>query len=137
LRWIGRTYVSGSNRTCDGYGCAGFLRIECERGAGAPATNAATDFRGLLLATAWTWIDNGTPIGTMTFFADGNASATWINVSQVWRIDPNGDLMLYADGTRWVVRLTFDPATRTFSGRRDATSQVQDGVLTVLRPAGG
>ena len=128
----GRTYVLGDRRTCDNNTCGAFMHIDCERGL--TAAPVSTDFRNLLVSTPFEWIDNGRSIGTITFAPDGTGRATWINVSQAWRVDPNGNLMIYADGTRWVVRMIFDSATNSFSGARDVTSQTQDGVQTLMRP---
>jgi hypothetical protein len=138
-----RTWNLGSNRYCDRetdrVRCGGLRLVVCAAAAGG-ATNGGTtavpiDAPSLLVSTAWSWIDSGNTLGTMTFYANGTASATWINVSQQWRIDANGDLMVYADGTRWVTRLRYDPDAGKFRGSRDATSQTQDGITTELQPA--
>lgn len=108
-----------------------FARID---GGGAPVNPPSTDFRSFLLNNTFEWIDNGTKIGTITFFRDGSTKPTWINIPHTWSIDSNGDLMVYGGGKRFVIRLRFDPATNTFSGARDRTSQTQDGVSTFMRP---
>ena len=108
------------------------LQAQMERPgqAGRPGSCSAPDF----FNTTFEWVDNGQPLGTINFYRDGSTRVTWINVPHVWRTDSNGDLMVYGGGTRWVVRLRFDPSTCTFRGTRDSTSQTQDGVQTVVRP---
>jgi len=96
-----------------------------------PASCGGADF---FFNTTFEWLDNGRSLGAVNFLRDGRAQVTWINVPHVWRTDSNGDLMVYGDGTRWVIRLRFDPAACAFSGTRDRTSQTQDGVQTVVRP---
>jgi hypothetical protein len=132
----GRTYVPGDGRTCEGHLCGGLLRVECDMPVGQDGGGAAkVDFRNFLFSAPFEWIDNGRSLGTIAFMSDGSARATWIDVPQRWAVDPNGDLMIHVDGTRWVVRLRFDPVTGTFGGTRDVTSQTQDGVQTVMRAA--
>jgi len=74
------------------------------------------------------------PLGTIRFTADGKAPVTWSDV-HAWRIDANGDLIISAAGTTWVTRFVYDAAAGSFAGTRDKTSQVQDGVKAVLKPA--
>jgi hypothetical protein len=93
-----------------------------------------TDYRRSLVNHTFEQFDNGNKIGTVTFFSDGTAKHTYSNLPHSWKIEANGDLMIYAGGTLYVARLKFDAATGTFSGARDRTSQTQDGVRTVLRP---
>lgn len=109
------------------------LQAQMERpGARQPGGSCSTpDF----FNTTFVWNDNGRDLGTIKFHRDGRAEVTWINVTHTWRTDRNGDLMVYADGTRWVIRLRFDTNTCTFKGARDSTSQTQDGVQTVIRPS--
>ena len=83
--------------------------------------------------TTFDWIDNGRALGTINFHRDGSTRVTWINLPHVWRTDSNGDLLVYADGTRWVVRLKYDQSTCSFKGERDRSSQTQDGVHTELK----
>jgi hypothetical protein len=99
-----------------------------------PPVSAAAGYRDLLLSGPFEWVDNGQSIGTITFAADGSAKPTWSPPNQAWSTDVNGDLLVHADGTRWVTRLRYDPASGSFSGARDATSMTQDGVQTLLRP---
>lgn len=111
------------------------LQAQMENPGTPPPRQPAGDMRTLLLTTTFDWIDNGSRLGTITFSADGRAVPTWSGMAHTWRIDPNGELMVYADGTRYVVRLRYDPRGPSFSGARDRTSQTQDGVQTVMRPA--
>lgn len=139
-----RTWNMGSNRYCDraadNIRCGGLRSVVCTAAAGGATSNgtAAIDLPSLLVSAAWTWIDNGNGIGTITFYANGTASASWVGVLQQWLIDANGDLIVYGDvsGARFVTRLTYNPAAGTFHGSRDATSQVHDGVTSELRRAG-
>jgi hypothetical protein len=85
-----------------------------------------------LLAQAFAWIDNGRRIGIITFSANGTAFDTWSPAPNTWRMGTNGDLLITNAGRNYVTRLTFDGAGG-FHGQRDATSQVQDGVQTVLQ----
>ena len=85
----------------------------------------------LLLMHTFEWIDNGTRIGTITFTPDGRARDTWSPLPNTWKIDTNGDLII-TNYAAVVTRLTF-VGTAAFSGRRDPTSTVQDGVQTLLR----
>jgi hypothetical protein len=135
----GRTAVPGDGRICEGNSCGGFLRVECDGPIAAglgPATAewADAELAVLLLGTSFEWVANGSPIGTIRFRSDGSARASWSDVPHTWSLD-GSDLVVSADGTRWVSRLTFDPASSSFSGPRDVTSLSQDGMQTVLRPA--
>lgn len=109
------------------------LQAQMERpGSGQePSACRPPDF----LNTTFIWNDNGRDLGSINFLRDGRAQVTWINLPHVWRTDSNGDLMVYGDGTRWVIRLKYDQTTCTFRGTRDRTSQTQDGVQTVIRPS--
>lgn len=82
------------------------------------------------------WFDDGTLDGTIDFFSDGRARLSWSDLPHTWRIDGNGDVLIAARGNLHVTRLTFDSASKTFHGGRDASSQDQSGARTVLIPAG-
>jgi hypothetical protein len=85
-----------------------------------------------LVGQAFAWIDNGRRIGIITFGANGTAFDTWSPPPDTWRIDTNGDLLITNAGRNYVTRLSLDGAGG-FRGQRDATSQVQDSVQTVLQ----
>jgi uncharacterized caspase-like protein len=97
----------------------------------AAPVGGAGSTANLLLTHTFEWIDNGNRIGTITFMPDGLARDTWSPVPNTWRIDTNGDLII-TNFAFCVTRLTFD-GKATFSGRRDPTSKIQDGVQTRLQ----
>jgi uncharacterized caspase-like protein len=99
-------------------------------GTAAPLSGSGST-ANLLLTHTFEWIDNGTRIGKITFTPDGLARDTWSPLPNTWKIDTNGDLII-TNYAAVVTRLTFD-GTAAFSGRRDPTSTVQDGVQTLLR----
>lgn len=104
----------------------------CGGGGGNPGQGGACRGPDFFNTTFEQW-DNGRSLGTINFYRDGTARASWFG-SEAWRTDSNGDLLMYADGTRWVIRLRYDPNTCSFKGGRDRTSQTQDGVHTEIRP---
>lgn len=91
-----------------------------------------------LLTTTFDFIDNGKKLGTIQFFADGSSKACcWTTGLVFWKTDnSNGDLMTNypaRNSTAIVTRLVYDAATCTYRGARDVTSQLHDGVITVLQ----
>ena len=99
-----------------------------------PGSGAATDLRTRLLQTTYTWSDGDNSLGTVSFAADGVARPSWSRMPHVWRLDPGGALVISAGGTTFVTRLTYNPDDGSFNGVRDRTSQVQDGVRSMMRP---
>jgi hypothetical protein len=85
--------------------------------------------------TTFTWSDNGNMLGTIRFFPDGRATASWSGMPHYWTLDNSGALIVSAGGTQYVTRLVWDAAMGTYTGTRDRTSQVQDGVRCLVRPA--
>ncbi|MBF0397436.1 MAG: hypothetical protein HQK78_11730, partial [Desulfobacterales bacterium] len=86
------------------------------------------DINSTLLQTTYQWSDNGQVLGTIVFNPDGSANATWSSNIHYWKFDSNGDLIISAMGTTYITRLKRLPNSNNFSGERDKTSQVQDGV---------
>lgn len=101
---------------------------------GKSGPEPSSDLRSRLLRTTYSWADNGSVLGTIVFSPDGSARATWSGETHYWKLEGADQLMISAMGTTYVVRLTYSPGDGSFSGARDRTSQVQDGVKTVLRP---
>ncbi len=85
-------------------------------------------------STPFTWSDNENTLGTITFSADGQGKATWSGDTHFWKVESNGDLMVSAMGTQYVTRFVYDATAGSFAGARDKSSQVQDGVRTMLKP---
>ncbi len=92
------------------------------------------DINSTLLQTTYQWSDNGQVLGTIVFNPDGSANATWSGNIHYWKFDSNGDLIISAMGTTYITRLKRLPTSNNFSGERDKTSQVQDGVKTLITP---
>ncbi len=86
-----------------------------------------------LVNTTFTWTDNGRTIGTITFTTDGVAHHTWSDLPSIWKLEANNDLLVLTNGTQYVVRLKWNSTSKFFSGERDVTSQIQDGVKTVMK----
>ncbi|MCK4662028.1 MAG: OmpA family protein [Bacteroidales bacterium] len=86
-----------------------------------------------LVNTTFTWNDNGRTIGTITFTTDGIAHPTWTDLPNIWKLEANNDLLVFTNGTQYVARLKWYSASQSFSGERDVTSQIQDGVKTVMK----
>ena len=89
--------------------------------ADAPLVMAGPDYRPLLLARPFDWIDNRKVIGTIRFSDNGAARMAWNNAGATWRAEANGDLVVSAGDK--TTRLKYDPQSYTFS----------DG-QTLLRP---
>ena len=87
----------------------------------APLVMAGPDYRPLLLARPFDWIDNRKVIGTIRFSDNGAARMAWNNAGATWRAEANGDLVVSAGDK--TTRLKYDPQSYTFS----------DG-QTLLRP---
>lgn len=100
-----------------------------------PGPRADQTGRPDFLRGRFEWFDNGTRDGTIDFFPDSRAKLSWSDLPHTWRIDRNGDVLVAARGNLFVTRLTYDPASKTFRGVRDASSQDQSGIQTVLIPA--
>ena len=94
----------------------------------------ATDVSSGVLGKRYVWFDNGRKMGVIAFGTGGFAYDDWLHVPQAWSVAPNGDLIVSSDSSRWVTRLTLDPATGRFSGGRDPTSKTQDGTRSELVP---
>ena len=85
-----------------------------------------------LVNTTFTCADNGRTIGTITFTTDGVAHHSWSDLHSTWKLEANNDLLVLTNGTQYVARLKWNSASQSFSGERDVTSQIQDGVKTVM-----
>lgn len=85
--------------------------------------------------TSFTWSDNGNVLGTIVFAANGQGKASWSGDIHYWRVDAHGDLIVSANGTQYVTRFIYESSAGLFTGSREASSQVQDGVRAVLMPA--
>ncbi|MCK4663743.1 MAG: hypothetical protein KAT68_12805, partial [Bacteroidales bacterium] len=94
---------------------------------------AQESLENFLVNTTFTWIDNGKTLGTTTFTTDGIAHPTWSDLHHTWKLEANNDLLVSANGTQYVARLKWNSTSKSFSGERDVTSQIQDGVKTVMK----
>lgn len=85
---------------------------------------------------SFTWMDNGRSNGVIQFAANGTATIDWYEQyrNQVWRIDGCCALIVSTLDGAYITRLTWDPQQGAYVGVRDASSRVQDGVRTIMRP---